>query len=68
MNQADINREVARATGESVSTIRQFGFVLDEPSHDSVPEDLGPHYIDWDEREAIRNDVRPQPRLAPTVV
>lgn len=37
MTQADLNRAVARATGESMSTIRELGFQLAE----AVPDDSG---------------------------
>ena len=48
MNQRDFNRAVARATGESIDTIAQRGFVLlravpfeREPRSDQDNEDLG---------------------------
>lgn len=57
MTQHQLDREIARATGESVATIQRLGFFLDEPHHDlSDPthEDLGPHVIDWDALEQAR--------------
>ncbi len=42
MTQNELEREVARATGESVATIRSRGFSLVDPS------ELGPHVMDWD--------------------
>ncbi|HEV2968431.1 MAG TPA: hypothetical protein VGY55_00490 [Pirellulales bacterium] len=48
MTQAQLEREISRATGESVTTIRNLGFSLIEP-----PE-LEPLTIDWDELEAAR--------------
>ncbi len=44
MRQNELNRQVARATGESVSTIRRLGFLLAEPSEaigDPDSESLG---------------------------
>ena len=58
MKQADLNRAVARATGESVSTIKRLGFLLAEPADSLDPnaEENGPYVIDWDALEAQRND------------
>ena len=42
MTQRDLDREVARATGESLNTIRNFGFSLVEP------DDPGPLTVDWE--------------------
>lgn len=57
MNQADLNRAVARATGESVSTIKRLGFLLADSTDPLDPEsdDHGPHVIDWDELHAQRH-------------
>ncbi|MCA9030737.1 MAG: hypothetical protein KDA66_08015 [Planctomycetaceae bacterium] len=54
MHQLDLNRSVARATGESVSTIKRLGFLIADPEQDLDPhdEELGPYVIDWDELEA----------------
>jgi hypothetical protein len=57
VKQADLNRAVARATGESISTIKRLGFLIDDPSTGSDhldPLDLGPAVIDWDELQARR--------------
>ena len=57
MKQADLNRAVARATGESISTIKRLGFLIDDLSTDSArldPTDPGPAVIDWDELQARR--------------
>ena len=57
MTQVQLNREVARATGESVETIQRLGFLLDEPwlnITDPSSEVLGPHVIDWDALESSR--------------
>ena len=50
MTQADLNREVARATGESVREITQRGFnLLKIP-----PVEQEPFVADWDEIQAER--------------
>ncbi len=51
MKQADLNRAVAHATGETVATIKRLGFLIAEPDEVLNPdsEDLGPYIIDWDE-------------------
>ena len=60
MRQADLDRAVARATGETVSTIKRLGFLLadssDVPDPDS--DNLGPYVIDWDELETQRYEQR----------
>ena len=48
MTQAQMERELARATGESISTIRSRGFSIIEP-----PE-LEPLVVDWDQLDAKR--------------
>ena len=56
MRQNDLNRAVANATGETVSTISHLGFLLDEPTgrFDSHLCDPGPEVIDWDAIDASR--------------
>ena len=51
MRQADLNRAVALATGESMSTVKRLGFLLAEPEEviDPEAEESGPYIIDWDE-------------------
>ena len=58
MRQADLDRAVARVTGETVSTIKQLGFLLVDPdgSCDPDSDEHGPHAIDWDELQAQRNE------------
>ncbi|REJ64991.1 MAG: hypothetical protein DWQ31_19595 [Planctomycetota bacterium] len=58
MKQADLNRAVAHATGETVSTIKRLGFLLADPADSLDPdsEEYGPHVIDWDELQAQRID------------
>ncbi|HSG69823.1 MAG TPA: hypothetical protein VLA12_05380 [Planctomycetaceae bacterium] len=49
MRQADLNRAVSRATGESVSTIQRLGFGL----ADSPNEQPDRPVIDWDVTEPL---------------
>lgn len=61
MTQADLDRAVARATGDSVATVRHLGFQLE----DIFPEDFddldideealeeGPLVFDWDDYAPI---------------
>lgn len=57
MKQSELDRAVAYATGETVSTIKQLGFLLADPIDvdDLESNALGPSIIDWDELEAQRN-------------
>ena len=52
MTQADLNRHVASATGESVREIRRLGFSIADTLHvDYDPEPLDEEldkFIDWD--------------------
>ncbi|MBX3452776.1 MAG: hypothetical protein KF777_24785 [Planctomycetaceae bacterium] len=61
MTQADLNRAVAEATGETISEIKHRGFQpLDlEPAED----DLEAMFIDWDELELRRNVAVVEQRL-----
>jgi hypothetical protein len=57
MNQRDLDRALARATGESVRTIRRLGFSLldvDFSDLDSDASELAPQIIDWDSLESDR--------------
>ena len=57
MRQADLDRAVARATGESVATIRRLGFLLDHPIADRDEHSTEVYdavVIDWDVLEAQR--------------
>ena len=65
MTQRDLNRAVARATGESVDMIERMGFgPLDEDA-----SDLEPKTIDWDANDDARLAVQAvrRRRLAATV-
>ncbi len=50
MTQNELNRAVARATGESVSLISSMGFV---PLTDA-PQEYEPQTVDWDETQQSR--------------
>jgi len=54
MTHAQMERELAQATGESLTTIRRHGFQLVEPPA------LDPQTVDWDELDAERVAVFPQ--------
>lgn len=58
MKQADLNRAVARATGETVSTVKRLGFLLADADYDPAAIDPAddPYVIDWDELHAQRNE------------
>ncbi len=47
MTQAELNREVAEATGESVGTIAHIGFV--PLTRHPMEDEREPLVIDWDE-------------------
>jgi hypothetical protein len=59
MTQAELYREVARATGESVDTIEQMGFVV----LTRVPVEREPLRIDWDRFDADRRISLHRPRV-----
>jgi hypothetical protein len=65
MNQRELNREVARKTGETVSTIAALGFI----PLTGQPFEREPLTIDWDERDAERNvSLVPKRARSPVVV
>lgn len=56
MTQQELDRAVAKATGESLGEIRRLGFSVADPvdvCFDPEPGDPQDKYIDWDELEAI---------------
>ena len=57
MTQADLERELADATGESLSVIRSRGFSL-------IEVDAEPNIIDWDDVQQIER-LRHKPRRRP---
>jgi hypothetical protein len=56
MTQAELNRAVAAATGESVSAIAEMGFVALVP----IPVEREHLVVDWDELDQQRVSVFPQ--------
>jgi hypothetical protein len=71
MDQHELDRQVAQATGESVHLIRHRGFhameanaVGDFASTDSRP----PMMVDWDELEIERHHVESRTAVLPTMV
>ena len=49
MTQLDLNRAVAKATGESVAVVDHLGFQLADPSEVRFdPEPRRPLMLDWD--------------------
>ena len=55
MNQRELNRAIAAATGESVETISAIGFSLVEPADDcDLESHRSPLVMDWDEVELRR--------------
>jgi hypothetical protein len=57
MTQAEMNREVAVATGESISTISNMGFV--PLTRAPYERDREPLVVDWDELEQRRSVLHP---------
>ena len=64
MTQSEIDRAVARATGEPVSAVRQFGFSIVEPGAALCePEPCHvPQVVNWDELDAQRVSLHPSRR------
>ncbi len=58
MTQCQLNRAVAKATGETIGTINHMGFSIADPRqvcHDPEPSDFEEKIIDWDRYECRRN-------------
>lgn len=58
MKQSELNRAVAKATGENLRVISQLGFSLADPisvQHDPEPCDVEDMIVDWDALELERN-------------
>lgn len=68
MTQRDLNRAVARATGESVDTIEHMGFGPLDGSTSESPGDLEPNTIDWDADDDNRLAMRSVRRRRLTTV
>ena len=57
MNQSQLDRAVARATGESLDTVSRMGFSIADPEavyYDPEPSRRRPLVVDWDELDARR--------------
>ena len=52
MTQKELNRQVAKATGETVDTVSRRGFI--PLTYALCEEDREPLVVDWDELEARR--------------
>jgi hypothetical protein len=57
MTQSELNREVARATGESLGTISSLGFV--PLTRKPYERDREPLVVDWDEVDSSRQMLFP---------
>lgn len=56
MTQKELNRQIARQTGEDIRAIRRLGFSIIDPHDDDFdPQpDFPPQVIDWDEIDRLR--------------
>ena len=57
MNQSQLDRAVARATGETRGAISRMGFSIADPEsarYDPEPSRRPPQVVDWDELDARR--------------
>ena len=59
MTQDELNCQVARATGETITTVEQLGFVPLRP----ICFEREPLVVDWDELDAQRDVVFPVSRV-----
>ena len=65
MIQRELNRAVAKATGETVAEIKHRGFVL----LDDIPSEHEQRAVDWDEQQAERNlCLSPRRKRTPVMV
>ena len=65
MNQRELNREIAKATGETITEIANRGFVL----LTAVPFERESLAIDWDQLDIERNvAITPRRKRTPVVV
>ncbi len=59
MNQNDLNRAVAAATGETISAVKRLGFMIANPS-DPIDDPTDPVHggrtIDWDDFEFLQDE------------
>ena len=60
MTQAELNRAVAKSTGETVSVIKHLGFNMADPEEvafDPEPDEV--RYVDWDAVDENRHALLP---------
>ncbi|MCC9601038.1 hypothetical protein LOC67_10820 [Stieleria sp. JC731] len=60
MNQNELNRAVARATGETVTAIKRLGFLIadpDQPFDDPTDPVHGGRVLDWDDFDLLCRDL-----------
>ncbi|GAA4454068.1 MULTISPECIES: hypothetical protein [Novipirellula] len=60
MNQNELNRAVAAATGDTVSAVKRLGFMLLDPAipiDDPTDPVHGGRVIDWDDFDLFREDL-----------
>ena len=60
MNQNELNRAVARATGETVSVVKRLGFMIAEPTEpiDNPTDPVhGGRVIDWDDYALFQKEL-----------
>jgi hypothetical protein len=60
MKQSLLERAVASATGEAISTIRRRGFSILDPTDQDFDELPKPRTVDWDRLDALRPAYLPQ--------
>lgn len=56
MKQSELNRAVARATGEEPGVIARMGFIPLSPRPQSI-EERDPLLLDWDAVDVLRNNI-----------
>ena len=57
MTQAELYREIAQATGESLRTVAEMGFV--PLTRGPIERDRDPLVVDWDDLDASREMLHP---------
>jgi len=71
MKQADLDRAVARLTGESIRTIKRLGFGLALDPDESlapIPDEIVASVIDWDDPGSLDHARRKRrPRYEPAI-
>lgn len=54
MTQHQLDRQIARITGDDLATIRRRGFSLIDPSAANLDDERDPLTVDWDAVDAQR--------------